>query len=106
MRNFVAFTLTVCALFHGQELISNAQELIADDTDPYIQTATALRCGSEPASVASECVRALHKDFETGIRKPEEVVRRHCTRFDNSWSDEVQRTSDLCSGLAAGLIES
>jgi hypothetical protein len=105
MRALIYVSITLMLAYQGPALYAAGGQLFFGDADPHVQPAIALRCDDEPAGTRAECEHELRRDFASGARQPEAIVRRHCTRYANRWAEEADPPSRLCSELYGGWIE-
>lgn len=89
MRTLIGITLLGFGLFHAQDLMEIGQVWIHGEEDPHTLAALEVRCGDEPLHMRDQCESELRDDFERGRLVPGEIVRRHCTHFDNRWASEA-----------------
>ena len=90
---------------YGDRIQSGYETWTGKKADPRVEAAIDLRCGDESVVLRTECARELRRDFQTGARHPEAIVRPHCTRFMNDWSLEIEQPSTICTELYGGWIE-
>ena len=75
------------------------------DEDPHVQAAIELRCDSNPDDLHGDCAGDLEREFASGRREPEAIIRRHCTRFTNEWALDTEQPLPICTELYGGWIE-
>ena len=96
--------LTAWGAFRA-ELPARIDTWINGDEGPTFHAAIALRCDSGAAELRVECANDLQRDIDTGVQKPDTIVRLHCTRFTNTWALESESPSAICQELYGGWIE-
>jgi hypothetical protein len=100
------FWMTIVAL--GVGVVPNLRNEVASffvpAPDPRVEAAVELRCADEIAGLRDECARELRHDFEAGMREPETIVRRHCTRVVSDWAMDIPRPLPICDELYGGWI--
>ena len=105
MRLLTLTTTLALTVFYHAEIRSQIEAWAGMDQDPRVEAAIQLRCDSGPTSLHMSCAQELEQEFEAGIREPETIVRRHCTRFSNEWAIESERPLPICTELYGGWIE-
>ena len=100
----LASTLALMAGYQA-EIRSQVESWLGAGKDPRVQAAIELRCDSGPVSLHMDCANELEQEFASGIREPEAIVRRHCTRFTNEWAPESEHPLPICTELYGGWIE-
>jgi hypothetical protein len=105
MRVLVYLSIALMLAYQVPSLYELGEQLFFGDADPHVRPAIALRCHAEPAGARAECEHALRRDFASGARQPEAIMRRHCTRFANRWAEDAEPPSPVCSELYGGWIE-
>jgi len=74
--------------------------------DPHAAAAIELRCADEMDAFRDDCEEELEKNFELGVREPEEILRRHCTRFTSDWALTPSSPPNICQEMYGGWIKS
>ena len=107
MRILAAVVVIATAILHGQSLATQAKNLAAgEEPDPFVGAAIELRCADSNANSLFECESELRQSFADGTSKPEAVVRRHCSYFENEWATGAPHRSPVCSEIAELQLES
>jgi len=87
MRFLIALSILGLAIVHGQDLFDFTQSALGPrGDDPQTRAALELRCGKAVGRERLFCEADLRQAFANGDRAADEIVRLHCTRFDNGWS--------------------
>jgi hypothetical protein len=105
MRWLVFVGILALLVGSGDRLQNGFESWIGEESDPRVEAAIELRCANDPAPLRDDCARELERDFATNVREPEEIVRRHCTRFTSEWTLEVDEPSTICTELYGGWIQ-
>ena len=93
MRLLVLISILGLAAIHGQDLYELGRERLGPPRDdPQTLDALEVRCGDAQGRERTHCEADLRHAFQNGGRQPEEIVKLHCTRFDNGW---VAQEADL-----------
>jgi hypothetical protein len=104
MRLLVLLVALGLAIHFRMEIASQLETWAAPPVDPHVAAAIDLRCDSEPVPLRDDCARELEQDFVSGLREPETIVRRHCTRLPNDWMLESEPPLPICRELYGGWI--
>ncbi len=80
--------------------------LVLDREDPRAAAAIELRCASEMDVFRDDCAEEMQKNFELGVREPEEILRLHCTRYTSDWSISPTAPPSICKEMYGGWIQS
>ena len=96
MRLLVLATFLIFGVTYGQEIHDFAWAKLGPTESPEVVAALQLRCGEAAELEQRHCEEDLRKAFSSGERDAGDIVRLHCTRFDNGWT-EVERDSDICA---------
>jgi len=89
----------------GTDIPTDIDTWINRDEGPTVHAAIQLRCDSGAEDLRAECAKDLQRDIDTGVAKPDTIVRVHCTRFTNAWTLEAESPSEICQELYGGWIE-
>jgi hypothetical protein len=89
----------------GDRLWSEYESWTGAKSDPRVEAAIELRCANDPAPLQDDCARELERNFAENVREPEAIVRRHCTRFTNEWTLEIEEPYTICTELYGGWIQ-
>lgn len=98
MRVLVFVTLFTIIAVNHQLLITEAQRLIDGDDAASVQAAIAVRCGDAPAHERRMCEADLREAFAAGTSDAQDIVRLHCTQFENGWV-ERRSPSPICANF-------
>lgn len=98
MRVLVLATLLIFGVSYGEEMRDFARSQLGPAESPEVVAALKLRCGQTVALEQRHCEEDLRKAFSSGERDAGDIVRLHCTRFDNGWAD-AQSSPDVCDAL-------
>jgi len=105
MRLLVLLVTLGLAIQFRVEIASQLERWTRPSDDPHVAAAIDLRCESEPIALRDDCARDLEQDFVSGVREPETIVRRHCTRISNDWMLESEPPLPICRELYGGWIQ-
>jgi hypothetical protein len=105
MRALVVASIITLLVYQGPTLYDWANDSFFGEVDPHVQPAIALRCDEASANARAECEHELRREFASGTIHPEAIVRRHCTRYANRWSEDAEPPARVCSELYGGWIE-
>ena len=84
---------------------TEAKSLFEPQSNPRVEAAIDLRCVGEPLAFRDDCARELRHDFKVGLREPEEIVRRRCTRIQSDWAIHTRAPLPICNELYGGWIK-
>ena len=98
MRLLVLVSLIGLGLMHAPTLLELAREGLGRGDGPEVVAALELRCGDAAGLEQRHCEEDLRKAFSSGERDASDIVRLHCTRFDNGWADQ-QAQHEVCTSL-------
>lgn len=104
MRPLVLLVALGLAIHFRMEIASQLETWTTPSDDPRVAAAIELRCNAEPVPLRDDCARELEQDFVTGVREPETIVRRHCTRVRSDWMLESEPPLPICRDLYGGWI--
>lgn len=96
MRILVLITIIGFGVLNAQTIQEWAMAQLGPDDSREVTAALELRCGEAAGLEQQHCEEDLRKAFSSGTRDAGDIVRLHCTRFDNRWSD-AQDDSDICA---------
>jgi len=105
MRALVAASIISLLAYHGPALYDWANGSLFGAVDPLVRPAIALRCDEVAFGTRADCEQELLREFSSGAAEPEAIVRRHCTRYANRWSEDAEQPAPVCSELYGGWIE-
>jgi len=98
MRLLVLATLVVFGVTYGQDVRDFALAKLAPGDSAEVTAALELRCGDAAEVEQRLCEEDLRKAFSSGERDAGDIVRLHCTRFDNGWADAPAHP-EVCNSL-------
>jgi len=100
--------LVACGLFaYGQGWLAGPsswwldRELEADEV-----TAVELQCRGMDGVLRESCEEETSESLVAGEFDPEPILRVHCTRFENTWAEEVEIPPNLCIQRYGGWLHS
>jgi hypothetical protein len=86
---------------YGEQIFEFGRAHLGPAESPEVAAALELRCGDAVELEQRHCEQDLREAFSSGERDAGDIVRLHCTRFDNRWAD-AQSSSDICASLHEG----
>jgi len=101
MRLLVIATLVVFGVVYGQDLKEGVRWALQPGDSAEVAAALELRCGDAADVEQRLCEEDLRKAFSSGERDASDIVRLHCTRFDNRWAD-ARAHPEVCNSLSEG----
>ena len=101
MRILVLVTIMGFAVMYGETAYDMARAQLEPAESHEVTVALKLSCGDAAGLEQRHCEEDLRKAFSSGARDAGDIVRLHCTRFDNGWAD-AQSDSDICTTQQEG----
>jgi hypothetical protein len=98
MRVLVLATILGFGVTYGSETLDFARAMLGPSDSPEVVAALELRCGDAVELEQQHCEEDLRKAFSSGERDAGDIVRLHCTRFDNGWAD-AESSPEVCDSL-------
>ena len=101
MRILVFITIVGFGAMNAGAIKNFATDLVTPSETPQVAAALELRCGDAVGLERQHCEEDLRKAFSSGTRDAGDIVRLHCTKFDNGWVADEGR-ADVCALVREG----
>lgn len=98
MRAMLILSLIAVGAMHHATIREHATRLTSPGDAAAVTAALELRCGGAEPAERSRCEGDLRDAFARGTSDAGTIVRLHCTRFDNGWS-ESRAPSPVCATI-------
>jgi len=99
MRLLILTTLLCFTAVYHETIAAEAERLLGRGDTAEVNAALELRCGGAEGLERKHCEDDLRDAFERGTSDAGAIVRLHCTRFENRWSEQRDE-SPICDALS------
>ena len=108
MKRTTAVLLFACGVLAWSEgALDTSRDWFASyalDSDE--QKAVQLQCRGMDGVLRTSCEQETAESLVAGEVDPDPILRVHCTRFDNLWSENIEIPPNLCIARYGGWLHS